>query len=114
MSYIEFGEPLELPFMEDSAEDRFRAFHKLNPAVFDELVVLADDLLQRGYKRGGMKMLFEVLRWQRMMRTSDPSSEFKLNNNYTSHYARLLADIHPRFEGFFETRRLRSGPPRIR
>ena len=95
-------------------KEQFYAFHTSNREVADELALLAFDLQDKGHKRGGMKMLFEVLRWQRMMRTSDPSSEFKLNNNYTSHYARLLADIHPRFEGFFETRRLRSGTPRIR
>ena len=88
--------------------EQFEAFHATNPMVFDQLVGLADQLRDRGHTRGSMKMLFEVLRWERMLATDDPSSDFKLNNNYTSHYARLVTDRHPRFEGFFETRNLRS------
>ena len=89
-------------------EEQFNAFHDTNPVVFYELVQLADELLLHGYTRGSMKMLFEVLRWERMLATDDPSSEFKLNNNYTSHYARLVVQTYPRFEEFFETRNLRS------
>jgi hypothetical protein len=89
-------------------KEQFDVFHKTNPVVFHELIGLADQLRSRGHKRGSMKMLFEVLRWERMIRTDDPSSEFKLNNNYTSHYARLMVETHPRFEGFFAIRHLRS------
>ena len=94
--------------VDPTIEEQFNAFHETNPVVLDELIELADELLLHGYNRGSMKMLFEVLRWERMLKTDDPSSEFKLNNNYTSHYARLVARTHPRFEEFFETRNLRS------
>ena len=89
-------------------KEQFYAFHASNHEVADELALLAFDLQNKGHKRGGMKMLFEVLRWQRMMKTNDPFSEFKLNNNYTSHYARMLTRCYPRLEGFFETRQMRS------
>lgn len=88
--------------------EQFDAFHATNPVVLLELVDLADEILSHGYTRGSIKMLFEVLRWERMLETDDPSSDFKLNNNYTSHYARLIVREYPRFEGFFETRNLRS------
>jgi hypothetical protein len=94
--------------MNPTIKEQFDAFHTTNPTVLDELVDLADQLFLHGYTRGSMKMLFEVLRWERMLETDDPSSEFKLNNNYTSHYARLVVQTYPRFEGFFETRNLRS------
>jgi hypothetical protein len=94
--------------IDPTIEEQFNAFHETNPVVFTELVALADEALSHGYTRGSMKMLFEVLRWERMLETDDPSSEFKLNNNYTSHYARLLVQTYPRFEEFFETRNLRS------
>ena len=36
--------------------------------------------------------------------TSSPAGAFKLNNNFTAHYARLLMAQEPDLEGFFETR----------
>ena len=52
-------------------------------------------------------MLFEVLRWEWIIRgLPDTAEEFKLNNNYTSRYARLIMESEPGLEGVFETRRL--------
>jgi len=46
-----------------------------------------------------------VLRWERAMKTTD-QTEWKLNNNYTSRYARLIMEQEPDLEGFFVTRGL--------
>ena len=51
-----------------------------------------------------MKMLFEVVRWNRLLRTGDRG--FKLNNNFTAYYARLLMEREPELRGMFETRKL--------
>jgi hypothetical protein len=85
---------------------RFAKFHSANPHVYEALKKLALDLVERGHERIGIGMLFEVLRWQHAMRTTDP--DFKLNNIYRSRYARLLMDQEPRLAGVFETRRLQS------
>lgn len=87
-------------------KQQFVAFHEANPTVLDELVDLADQLVLHGQRKGSIKQLFEVLRWERMFTTTDPSG-FKLNNNYTSHYARLIMDTYPRYEGFFELRSMK-------
>ena len=89
-------------------KEQFYAFHASNHEVADELALLAFDLQRRGHERGSISQLFEVLRWQRAMNTDDPSSEFKLNNNYRSHYARMLTRCYPRLDGFFELRQMRS------
>lgn len=86
-----------------SLEEQFALFHQANPHVYQALRQLAIQLAQRGHRRIGIKMLFEVLRWQYALRTDDPNSEFKLNNNYTSFYARLL-DQEPELNGRFELR----------
>jgi len=39
--------------------------------------------------------------------TQDPDG-WKLNNNYTSRYARLVMDECPDLDGFFNTRELQS------
>lgn len=94
--------------VDPTIEEQFNAFHETNPQVLEELVELTDQLIEHGSDRGSIGMLFEVLRWQKLLETDDPSSEFRLNNNYRSRYVRLMVQTYPRFEGFFETRNLRS------
>lgn len=92
-------QPDELPA---TLEERFQAFHELNPHVYRHLRRLALDLARRD-RRMGIGGLFEVLRWQyAIVTTGDP---FRLNNNYRAFYARLLMDSEPELEGFFDTRR---------
>lgn len=81
---------------------QFEKFHKENPKVYQELVALTQQAYDRGRKRVGMRMLFEVIRWNRYITTTDP--EFKMNNSYTSRYARLIMAENPHFRGIFETR----------
>lgn len=87
---------------------QFNIFRAANPWVEEELARLALELRKKGRRRIGMKMLFEVVRWQFMRRTEDPNSNFQLNNNYTSRYARLLEFKYPALRGLFETRRLKT------
>lgn len=97
--------PIEEPDYADCAtiEERFAAFHGRNPQVYRALRDMALEAKRRGNRQYGMKGLFEVLRWQHAMQThGDP---FKLNNNYTALYARLLMDNEPELADFFELRR---------
>ena len=82
---------------------RFKDFHLSNPHVYRGLRDLAIKMRRTGRKRYGIKGLFEVLRWETSLRTTD--SEFKLNNSYTSFYARLLMATEHELSGFFSTRR---------
>lgn len=90
--------------VEDATDARFRAFHAENPEVYRELRDLALAAVRSGRRRVGMKQLFEVLRWNRGLVTT--GDEFRLNNNYTSRYARLLMEQEPSLTGVFETRAL--------
>ena len=42
----------------------------------------------------------------------EPDDQFRLNNNWTGMYARLLMENEPTLAGLFETRELRSSTPR--
>ena len=88
--------------------EKFEDFHAHNPQVFAELEKLAQVMIQKGRKKIGIGLLFEVLRWEFYMNTDDPNSEFKLNNNYRSHYARLLIERNPELTDALELRHLRS------
>ncbi len=89
-------------------EANFLDFHTANPWVYDALVHLARDLKRRGRHRLGIGMLFEVLRWQWFRTTADPTSEFRLNNNYRSRYARMIMAREADLSDIFETRVLTS------
>ncbi|MFE2578849.1 hypothetical protein [Streptomyces sp. NPDC059378] len=47
-----------------SIQQRFEAFHILNPWVLRHLEALATDCLAKGFRRVGIGMLFELLRWR--------------------------------------------------
>lgn len=88
---------------------QFEEFHHKNPKVYEELVKLARQAKRAGRTKIGIKMLFEVVRWQRFLATDDAHSDFKLSNNYHSRYARLIMEREPDLEGLFDLRELRSG-----
>lgn len=85
-------------------QQRYEAFHALNPWVLDVLEKLTRDYLAAGRRRVGIGMLFEVLRWQYGRQTT--GDEFRLNNSLRSRYARALIALHPEWDAVFETREL--------
>lgn len=90
-----------------SIQEAFEAFHAENPQVYSELVALARQARSRGHQKIGIELLFAVCRWERMMRTTS-SDGFKLNDHFTSRYARLIMQREPDLAGLFETRELRA------
>ncbi len=87
-------------------DEAFWTFHRDNPHVYDALARLARQGVRAGRTRLGIGMLFEVLRWEHMLRTEgDP---FKLNNNLRSRYARLLMHQEPDLEDLFDLRELQG------
>lgn len=89
------------------AEERFQAFHRQHPEVYREFARRALALHARGYRHWGAKCIFEVLRYESAI-SGQPDDTWKINNNFTSRYSRLLTDEHPELRGFFEQRTLRS------
>ena len=88
----------------------FLRFHQQNPMVYDQLERLAFKLKVKGVERWGIKALWEVLRYELAIATNYQMGEFKLNNNLTASYARLLMERNPEdLAGFFETRERRRG-----
>lgn len=88
-------------------EQAFRDFHRSNPAVYTRLVGLCRQARARGRNKVGIGMLFEVLRWDHLLRTN--AEDFKLNNNHRAYYARLIMERESDLRGIFETRELRAG-----
>jgi len=83
-----------------SLKEKFEAFHRANPKVYEELKRLAMILVARGHKKIGIAMLYEQMRWQWFEQTTDVSG-FKLSNNHRAYYARLLMQQEPVLAGVF-------------
>lgn len=94
--------------MNNSIDTRFEQFHQNNPHVYTELVTLARQAHHRGYRRIGIELLFSAMRWSRMMKTTADEYGFKLNDHFTSRYARLIMQRETDLNGLFSTRALRT------
>jgi hypothetical protein len=95
--------------MQKTIQERFAKFHNSHHEVYWELVKLSREATSKGRTKIGMKQLFEVLRWDRMINgLPDEDEEFKLCNDYTSRYARLLMDNNPDLDGIFDIRELKA------
>jgi hypothetical protein len=92
---------------ERTIQERFEVFHHEHPEVYAELVRLAREWKGRGRARLGIKMLWEVMRWNLSMAKGE-QDDFKLNNNFTSRFARMIAEREPDLGGVFEFRALTS------
>jgi hypothetical protein len=102
----EVGDPQPTaPVLERADTDaRFAAFHAANPHVYIALRATARRLVAQGETRFGVKRLYEELRGQTTTTGAEP---YRLNNSFTSRYARLL-DQEPDLTGKIELRKLRS------
>ncbi|MFF7234163.1 hypothetical protein [Streptomyces sioyaensis] len=90
-----------------SIESRFRQFHSDNPHVLAEMERLANQWFDSGKRTVGVQLLFEVLRWDRSTKTKT-SDEFKINNDFAAHYARMMIARNPAWDGRIRVRALRS------
>jgi len=88
-----------------SLQEQFERFHQDNPRVYTVLEQLARRWLA-GHSQVGIGMLWEVMRWQLGVETN--TTDYRLNNNHRSRYARLLLAEHPEWAGRIKTRELRA------
>lgn len=84
-----------------SIVERAQRFHDRNPTVYRFAVRVCRYMKARGIDHYGMKAVWEVMRFKYLETTGDI---YKLNNNYTAFYARLIMANEPDLSGFFETR----------
>lgn len=95
------------PPSDDRIDKRFARFHAEHPEVYVELVRLARRAKAAGETRVGIKMLWEIVRFEGIV-AKDPDRRYALNNVMTSRYARLIMASEADLAGLFETRKLLS------
>jgi hypothetical protein len=87
-------------------QQRFEAFHEAHPDVYDLFVRIARQMRDKGHARYSADGILHVIRWH--YATSSSGESPKINNIWSSRYARLLMEEDATFVGFFETRRLKA------
>jgi len=91
----------------ETIQERFEAFHDANPHIYRMLRALALGWVYAGRTHGSMKMFWETLRFQSGT-VNSLGEPYKLNNDFTALYARLLMEREPALAGFFEIRERRA------
>jgi len=91
---------------EAALQDRFLSFHAQNPQVYQKFRQFAHEA-RKSRQRYGAKSIMERCRWHTDIEQPCRSA-FKINNSFTSRYARLLIGEDPSFSAFFETRALKA------
>lgn len=90
---------------EKSIDARFAEFDAAHPEVFELFRKLAHDLVcYKGFKKYSADAICHQIRWHYQVERGQ--HDFKMNNNFTSRFARKLMEEEPVFNGFFELRRL--------
>jgi len=92
-------------FTKSRLDRLFEEYDKEHPHVFRLFKTFALSLKKRGLKHYGAKAIMERIRWQVAFETGNDG--FKINNNFTSRYARKLEREMPEFKGFFRKRVLK-------
>ncbi len=86
-------------------EKQFLNFHSHNPAVYHIFDRFAREAIRAGRVVLSAKLIFERIRWETQVITTD-SDSYKLNNNYHAYYARLWMDNNRDSEATFRTRQV--------
>jgi len=92
---------------ERSIQEDFERFHASHPEVFALFHRFAIELLEAGHERGSANWILGRIRWFYKVERRSPG-DFKINDKFTSRYARRLMEEDERFQTFFETRTLRT------
>jgi len=92
--------------MKQTIQERFVGYHATHPEVYAAIVRFARDVRAKGHRRFGIRVIWERARW--FLSIERTEGEYKLNDHYTSRYARLVMEQEPDLRDFFEVRNLRQ------
>jgi len=76
-----------------------------NHHIFTAFAQQAKDVANKGFKHYSSKTIIEYLRHHTAL--SEEGGEWKINNNYTPHMARLFDLRYPSYAGMFEYRKIK-------
>jgi len=97
----------------------FLKFHQKNPWVYDRIKLCCEIMQNANWDQYSMRNMVSSIRLDRDMGTTGEEITInggevitvKINDHHSPYYARLLAYKEPRFENFFNFRRVRGEDP---
>ena len=90
-----------------SIQDSFENFHANNPIVYATFLKYTKEVIKSGYKKYSVKHILGRVRWHLKFEV-EGNHEYKINDAFTSRYARMFASDYPEWATFFNYRKLRS------
>lgn len=89
-------------------DERFEDFNKANPLIFQLFLRFARAARTAGQHTFSAKRIIEQIRWE-VIPQGPGDSGFRINNDFTSRYARLAVRLYPdEFGNFFTFRALQE------
>jgi len=89
----------------ESLKEKWWAWHKENPQIYELFERFTMDAIRKGHKRLSAWLIVNRIRWETMVETT--GDDFKISNDFIAYYARLFMALHPEYDGFFKTKQLR-------
>ena len=86
-------------------KEAFQNYHQQNPHIYARFEKFALEAVQRR-DHFSAKAIFHIIRWYTP--DADDQPEFKIDDGWVSHYARMFMEKHPEHEGYFATRERRG------
>lgn len=83
---------------------RFREYDEAHPEVWELFVRFCERLRGLGFKHYSADAVLHQIRWHHHVEYQ--RADFKINDHFSSRYARKLMAQRPEFAGFFELRRI--------
>lgn len=96
----------QLPLFGGTIQQRFEAHDRAHPEVYRLFRRFALELLATGRRHYSADAILQRVRWECAISTT--AGDFKVNDHFSSRYARKLIAEDRRFDGFFELRELRA------
>jgi len=94
-------------FDKKTIQESFDSFIEKSPFIWEMFKAQVFRAKNKGFKRIGSKSIIEYLRWNcKFERLAD--EDFKINNNYTSRFARKFKEEYPDYPIEFEERILKT------
>lgn len=93
-----------------SHRQKFEEFDAKYPDVYEMFERFTFEKIRQGYKHYSAMAVMQRVRWETeagadLFSSGEP---FKVNNNHVPYYARKFHAEHPRFDGFFRMRSVKS------
>lgn len=82
------------------------AWHKKNPMVWELFEKYTYEVIHAGHQHYSHWAVIQRIRWHTDITTRH--ADFKIPNDYIAYYARLFHALHPKYDGFFRIRPLKS------